>query len=140
MDPSPDVSRIRFARFVARTLASARDRGMTDRDIHAATGIPPSTFHRWQKGDFRTAPDLDKVRKFCEGLGVSVTGAMTALGMTPGRDNAEPEPPMPPEIRVILRRLADPNVPESDKLVIREMLKLLAQQARRSEQPREGTG
>jgi transcriptional regulator with XRE-family HTH domain len=131
---------MRFAQFVARTLSSARDRGMTDRDIHAATGVPPSTFHRWQKGLVATAPDLDKVKRFCEGLGVSVTAAMTALGMAPGRDNTEPEPPLPPEIRVILRRLADPNVPESDKLVIREMLKLLAQQARRTEPPREGTG
>lgn len=137
---SPDVNRSRFARFVARSLASARDRGMTDKDIHAATGIPPSTFHRWQKGQFATAPDLDKVKRFCEGLGVSLTGAMTALGMAPGRDTAEPEPPLPPEIRTILRRLADPNVRESDKLVIREMLKLLAQQARERREPEEGTG
>jgi transcriptional regulator with XRE-family HTH domain len=131
---------MRFAQFVARTLAGARDRGMTDRDIHAATGVPPSTFHRWQKGQVATAPDLDKVKRFCEGLGVSVTAAMTALGLAPGRDTTEPEPPLPPEIRTILRRLADPNVPESDKLVIREMLRMLAQQARRTEPPpREGT-
>lgn len=140
MAASPNVNRARFARFVARTLASARDRGMTDKDIHAATGIPPSTFHRWQKGQLATAPDLDKVKRFCEGLGVSVSAAMTALGLAPGRDTTEPEPPLPPEVRTILRKLADPNVSDSDKLVIRELLKLLAERARRSGEPREGTG
>jgi transcriptional regulator with XRE-family HTH domain len=137
---SPDVNRARFARFVARALTGARDRGMTDKDIHAATGVPPSTFHRWQRGQFVTAPDLDKVKRFCEGLGVNLAGAMTALGMAPGRDTPEPEAPLPPEVRIILRRLADPSVRESDKLVIREMLKMLAQQARRGEERREGTG
>lgn len=111
---------------------------MTDKDIHAATGVPPSTFHRWQRGNFVTAPDLDKVRRFCEGLGVNTAGAMAALGLAPVRDSAEPEPLLPPEVRTILRRLADPNVRDSDKLVIREMLKMLAEQAeRRGPAPRE---
>ena len=124
--PSPDVSRARFAAFVARTLSAARQRGMTDKDIHAATGVPPSTFHRWQKGNFATAPDLDKVRAFCQGLGVSPAGALAALGLAPERDNPQPEPPMPPEIRTILRKLADPNVSEFDKEFMRETLRLLA--------------
>ncbi|MEU8264424.1 XRE family transcriptional regulator [Micromonospora sp. NPDC048999] len=129
--PTPDVSRARFAAFVARTLAAARDRGMNDKAIRQATGVPPSTFHRWQKGNFKTAPDLDKVRAFCDGLGVSPAGAAAALGLSLTRDNPEPEPPLPPEIRKILRTLADPNVPDSDKLVLREMLKMLAERAER---------
>lgn len=126
MATSPDVNRVRFARFVARTLASARDRGMTDKAIHAATGVPPSTFHRWQKGQFVTAPDLDKVKRFCEGMGVDPSAAMTALGMTPGRDDTEPEPPLPKDVRIILRRLADPNTPEAERQVIRMTLQMLA--------------
>lgn len=125
----PSVARARFAKFVSRALDSARERGMTDKDIAAATGVGPSTFHRWRRAAGRELPEIEKVRAFCDGLGVSMVGAMVALGMSPGRDNAEPEPPMPPEMRVILRRLADPNVRDSDKLVIREMLKLLAAQA-----------
>ena len=128
---SPDVIRKRFAAFVARTLAAARDRGMTDSTIRDATGIPPSTFHRWQKGQFTTAPSIDKVRQFCEGLGASVTEAMAALGMTPQRAQPQPEPPLPPEVRTILRKLADPNVPQADKLVMREMLLMLAERAER---------
>ncbi len=139
---TPDVNRTRFAAFVARTLAGARAGGMTDRDIHAATGIPPSTFHRWQKGQFVTAPDLDKVRRFCEGLGVNLTGAMVALGMAPGRDPTAPEPPLPRDVLVILRRLADPNVPEQEKQFIRMTIAMLAERAvgRRREQAGEDAG
>ncbi|WP_319460055.1 helix-turn-helix transcriptional regulator [Micromonospora sp. RTP1Z1] len=130
--PSPDVARARFARFVANALNSARDRGMTDKDIARATGIGASTFHRWRRGQGRELPELEKVQAFCEGLGVSVVGAMTALGLNPAvRDNPQPEPPLPPEIRKILRTLADPNVADSDKLVLREMLKMLAERAER---------
>ncbi len=127
----PSVARKRFAAFVSRALDSARRRGMTDSEIHEATGVSPSTFHRWKRGQGRELPELDRVRVFCEGLGESTTEAMQALGVTPGRQPTEPEPPLPPEVRVILRKLADPNVPSNDKLVIREMLKLLADQAER---------
>lgn len=46
---SADVNRARFARFVARVLVDAHERGMSDDDIAAATGVGSSTFHRWQK-------------------------------------------------------------------------------------------
>jgi transcriptional regulator with XRE-family HTH domain len=130
--PTPAVARARFARFVKAALDAARDRGMTDKDIQQATGIGPSTFHRWRRGEGRELPELEKVRAFCDGLGVSVTGAMTALGLNPAaRDNPEPEPPLPPEVRKILRALADPNVAEADKLVLREFLKMAAERAER---------
>ena len=48
--PDPQLARARFARFVSGALRSARDRGMTDKDIAAATGIGASTFHRWRRG------------------------------------------------------------------------------------------
>lgn len=104
---------------------------MTDRTIVAATGIPTSTFHRWARADFRTAPDLDKVRRFCDGLDADPEAAMAALGLTRGRDQTEPDPPLPPEIRVILRRLADPNVSDAEKTLIHEMLAMLAARAER---------
>lgn len=134
--PSHDVSRARFAAFVARSLDAARRRGMTDKDIHRATGVPPSTFHRWQKGSFATAPDLDKVRAFCAGLGISPAGALAALGLAPQRDEPAPEPPLPPEVRTILRKLADPNVSEFDKQFMRETLHMLAERVERT-RPRE---
>jgi hypothetical protein len=123
---TPDVNRARFAAFVARTLSRARDNRMTDKDITAATGIPSSTFHRWQKGQFRTAPSLDRVRQFCEGLGVDSHGAMVALGFVPGRDETAPEPPLPRDVRIIMRRLADPNTPEPERDFIRKTLQMLS--------------
>jgi hypothetical protein len=121
---------MRFARWVDRVVTAARNRGMTDDDIHGATGVGPSTFHRWRRGDFTRAPELTRLRAFCAGLGEDPNEAMTALGIRPGTDNPEPEPPLPPEVRTILRALADPNVPNERKLVIREMLMMLANQAR----------
>jgi hypothetical protein len=99
---------------------------MTDADIHRASGISPSTFHRWQRGDFRTAPDVAKIAGFCEGLGVPAATALRALGAEEGRDDPAPEPAMDPDVRKILRALADPNVGDTDKLLIRETLKMLA--------------
>ena len=123
----PSVARARFAKFVARTLESARRRGMTDKDIAAATGIGASTFHRWRRGEGRELPEIEKVVAFCEGLGVSPAGALAALGLNPAvRDNPEPEPPMPPEVRRVMRLLADPNVPDKDKVFLQETLRMLA--------------
>lgn len=121
----PKVARARFAAFVRRSLMAARDRGMTDRQIAKETDIAASTFHRWQRGEGRELPELEKVRAFCEGTGASFADAMVALGMAPGRQPTEPEPPMPPEIRNIMRLLADPNVPDKDKVFLSETLKML---------------
>jgi transcriptional regulator with XRE-family HTH domain len=102
---------------------------MTDRDIHQATGVSTSTFHRWQGGQFVKTPGLEVVRAFCHGLGVPETEALIALGMTGQRDSPEPEPPLDPDVRIILRALADPNVSDEQKRVIRGLLRMLAQQA-----------
>jgi transcriptional regulator with XRE-family HTH domain len=92
---SADVNRARFARFVARVLVDAHERGMSDDDIAAATGVGSSTFHRWQKGQFTRAPSIEKVRSFCVGLGVKPRVALLALGIEEGRDDPEPEPAIP---------------------------------------------
>jgi hypothetical protein len=122
----PETGKQRFAKFIARVLQDARDRGMNDGDITAATGVSNSAFHRWQRADFTTAPDLRKVQAFCEGLGVPTVLALRALGADEGRDDPAPEPAMDPNVRKILRALADPNVSDTDKLLIRETLKMLA--------------
>lgn len=135
VSPAPEVNRQRFARFVARVLADARDRGMNDQAIADATTISPSTFHRWQRADFATTPDVGKIAAFCEGLGVPTITAMRALGAEEGRDETAPEPALDPNIRRILRALADPDVSDTDKLVLRESLKMLAN--RYARKPRE---
>lgn len=123
---SPETSKVRFARFVSRVLGDARDRGMNDKAIQLATGIGPSTFHRWRRGDFANAPDIRSVTKFCEGLGVPTRSALLALGVEEGRDEPAPAPPTEPDIRRIQRGLVDPNVSDFDKAFVRETLKMLA--------------
>lgn len=124
---SPDVNRARFSRFVDRVLREARGRGMTDTDIAKATGVGPSTFHRWRRGDFSGSPALDRVRAFCSGLGVPARAAMLALGVDDGRDDPSPEPLIEPDVQAILRRLADPGVGDEEKQAIRQVLRMLAQ-------------
>lgn len=123
---SPEINRARFARFIARVLADARDRGMNDAAIYAATTVSPATFHRWQRGNFTSPPGVDKITAFCEGLGVPPSAALRALGADEGRDDPEPDPPMDPDVRRILRALVDPSTSDAEKMLIKETLKMLA--------------
>jgi len=111
---------------------------MNDKAIQLATGVSPSTFHRWQAGDFRTAPELEKVERFCRGLGADPDEAAAALGLTRRRDTPAPEPQLPREVVVILRALADPATPPAEKAVIREMLLMLAERADQAGRKRRG--
>lgn len=88
-----------------------------------------STFHRWRVGEGRGLPELDRVRAFCEAVGVSVDEAMRALGMTDSGPQPTAEPPLDRDVLVILRRLADPNTPESERQFIRMTLQMLAGRA-----------
>jgi hypothetical protein len=99
---------------------------MSDRDVQRVSGVATSTFHRWRTTQGRGLPELPKVRAFCDATGASVDDAMAALGMTDAAPVATPEPPLPREIRVIMRRLEDPNTSEAEKDFIRQTLQMLA--------------
>lgn len=122
----PAVARARFAVFVDRALEHARAAGMTDREIYKTSGVASSTFHRWRTNQGRGLPELPKVRAFCEATGVSIDEAMAALGMTDSAPTPTAEPPLPREVRIIMRRLTDPTTPEVEKDFIRKSLQLLA--------------
>lgn len=124
------MARARFAVFVERALEGARARGMTDREIQRVSGVATSTFHRWRQRQGRGLPELTKVRAFCAATGASIDEAMRVLGMTDDEPQPTPEPPLPREVRVILRKLADPNTPEIDRQFIRMTLQMLAERAR----------
>jgi hypothetical protein len=125
----PAVARARFAVFVERALENARAAGLTDREIYRRSSVSTSTFHRWRLAEGRTLPKLPQVRAFCEATGASVEEAMRVLGMADSAPEATPEPPLPRDVRVILRRLADPNVDEREKDFIRQSLAMLAERA-----------
>jgi hypothetical protein len=128
----PAVARANWARFVARALDSARNRGLTDREIQRVSGVATSTFHRWRVGEGRGLPKLPQVRAFVSAVGASLDEAMRVLGMTDGAAEPTPEPPLPSDVRLILRRLADPNTPETERQFIRMTLAMLAERVPRS--------
>ena len=135
MTLSRDVARDRFARFVRRVLQDARARGMNDGAIHQATGITPTTFHRWQRGDWERFPRVEKVVAFCVGLDVPAEAALAALGIRDGNQAPPPEPPLDPDLRRIARILNDPNVSDADKAYVRRTLQVLASIGTRRPEP-----
>jgi hypothetical protein len=138
---TPEVARTRFAVWVKRALESARAGGLTDREISRRSNVATSTFHRWRLAAGKGLPRLPQVAAFAEATGASIDDAMAALGMT-GTPEPTPEPPLPRDMVVILRRLADPNVPEAEKQFIRMTIAMLAERAvgRRREQAGEDAG
>jgi hypothetical protein len=125
----PAVARARFATFVARALDNARLAGMTDREIQRKSGVATSTFHRWRTADGKGLPKLPQVRAFCAATGASIEEAMRVLGMTDDAPAPTPEPPLPRDVLIIMRRLADPNTPEAERDFIRQSLSMLAERA-----------
>ncbi|MGW3808812.1 helix-turn-helix domain-containing protein [Micromonospora sp. NPDC005113] len=124
---SRDIARVNFARFVERALRLARQRDLTDMKIKEVTGVGPSTFHRWRRGDWgKDWPETQKVIDFCEGLGIPVEGAFDALGISGQRQPTEAPSQLDPDVRIILQRLADPSVSAAEKTMIRGTLQHLA--------------
>jgi transcriptional regulator with XRE-family HTH domain len=111
---------------VERALRQAQDSGLSYRKIHERSGIATSTIHRWQTRQAKTLPTIDKVKAFAAATGASVEDAMQALGMTDSGPVPTPEPPLPDDVRKILRRLGDPNTPEAEREFIRMSLQMLA--------------
>lgn len=119
----PHTSRVQFAKYMQRTLASARAQGMTDRDIHKATGISPSTFHHWQNGE--SVPKFATLQRFCKGLDVDVEEALATL-RSDVRKAPEPEPPMDPDVLKLLRKIADPTTSPETVAFIKAQMRFLA--------------
>lgn len=126
MAVSRDVARVRFARFVQRAIDRARKQGLTDAEISERTGVGPSTFHRWRRGEWgKEGPQLDRVAAFVEGLDLDVSDALSALGLPGSRQDTPPDR-LDPDLQIIARRLGDPAVSEAEKATIRATLRYLA--------------
>lgn len=130
----PDLAARRFSRLMERVLEDARAQSMTDADIRQATGVGPSTFHRWKRGEFgKQGPQLDKIRDFFDGLKragletASAAAAMNALGVVAPPEGADDLDPMQnPYVRTVLRKLADPKTSPQMRATITQMLRYLA--------------
>lgn len=126
----PEQAAKRFAKSVQDVLDRARTRGLSDKDIRNLTGVGPSTFHRWRRGVWgEEGPKLDRVISFYEGLGEDPSIAMNALGVEWKNETGEPlalDPTSDPDVRAVLRKLADPNTSPQMRATIKQMLRYLA--------------
>lgn len=121
-----EVARVNFARFVQGALDAAKARGISSEAVAQATGVGLSTIHRWRRGEWGNEwPKLQQVIDFAKGLSIPEEDAFAALGLRGERAPAAPAP-LDPEMVRVLRRLADPNVPKTEKDAIRLMLRSLA--------------
>lgn len=116
-----------FGAFVKRALAEARDRGLSIDMIEERTGVGRATIYRWTRAESPN-PQREKVLAFCEGLGIPAKTASQILGWDGSRQPTEPEPVVDPDIRAILRKLADPKTPAEQKTSIRATLRYLARE------------
>jgi transcriptional regulator with XRE-family HTH domain len=128
---SVDVRRQNFAAFVRRALTHAEEtRGWSAPRVAQEAGIGSATIYRWRDGTGARSPLPDQVVAFCDALGIPTSVAFAILW--PSRDDkpAAPAPlPQDPEVerqtRELLRRIADPNVSDAEKLTIRATLRHL---------------
>jgi transcriptional regulator with XRE-family HTH domain len=117
-----------FAAFVRRATDQAKlRRNWSVEDIADAAGISANTIYLWRSGKGTNYPQGDKVEAFCDALGIKPEVAFSVLW--PG-SSAHAEEPIPlsteQDLIVLARKLADPNVPEREKFLIRETIQSLA--------------
>lgn len=128
MPPSPEVRRVAFARWVERALHDAKiNRGWTRTKVIEESGVRRTTLYRWLRGDWSDEPEAAKVRDFCDAL--DIPPMIPFMILWPGKRDRAPEPapaPMDPDVELVLRRIADPTVPETEKYHIRETIRSLA--------------
>lgn len=129
---SLDVRRVQFARFVRRAVDRAKQtRQWTVERIAQESGIGAATIHRWLAGDWSKAPLGDAVQGFCEALDIPPQVAFSILWPASSDRPTEPEPLLStPAIETIMRKLADPNVPDVEKYLINQTLESLASRPR----------
>lgn len=124
---SRDPRVVLFGDFVKRALAEAKERGLSTDMVEERTGVSLATIYRWTRAESPN-PQREKVLAFCEGLGIPLRTVAQILGWDGSRQPTAPEPVIDPDIRAILRKLNDPNVPVEQKTIIRATLRHLAKE------------
>lgn len=130
MEPSLEVRRANFSRFIQRALSRAAEppRRWSVPKIAKAAGIGNNTIYRWKEGTWKKdGPRPEQIVAFCDVLDIPPQLAFDILW--PGKsDRAQATEPWPldSDMETVLRKLEDPNVPEQEKYLIRETLRSLA--------------
>lgn len=125
----PQARLAAFTAFIRRALDRARaQRNLSVEQIADIAGISPNTIYLWRSGtQWKTFPKGESVEAFCDALSIPPGVAFAILW--PGRDT-KPAEPAPidtlPELVTLARKLNDPSVPEHERHLIRETLRMLA--------------
>jgi transcriptional regulator with XRE-family HTH domain len=130
---SPEARRDAFSRFVQRALTQAKQsRGWSIPKVAEVSGVGQNTIYRWVKADWREFPKGELVEQFCDALDIPVAAAFGILwpGKTARPSATEPQP-AEPEFDALMRKLRDPNVPDTEKYLIRETIRSLASRPNR---------
>jgi transcriptional regulator with XRE-family HTH domain len=129
-----------FTAFVRRALDRARTtRGWSVERVAREAGIGVNTVYLWRGGtDWKQFPKGENVEAFCDALNIPPAAAYMILWPGKSERPGEPEPLGPePELVTLARKLADPNVSEQEKFLIRETVRGLASRpSTSSEAPR----
>lgn len=113
-------------------------RRMTDRPgwsvarLARESGIHRATIFKWISG--KGGANVTSVRAIAEALGDDPANALRAAGNMDGA----PEEAVDPDLKLLMQRLADPDVPEAEKVAIKSGLRYLAklaERAKEAEQP-----
>jgi transcriptional regulator with XRE-family HTH domain len=125
--PEPAARLAAFSAFVRRALDQALlRRNWNVERVAAEADLGVNTLYNWRRGA-SAFPEGEKVRKFCDALGINPVVAFTILW--PGEDERPAEPvPLGPEedLMTLARKLSDPSVPAQEKFLIRETIRGLA--------------
>jgi len=115
--------------------------GISRAELARRLSVDPTTVWRWETG--RQKPESPAVPlALAQMFQLDLDEALAAAGLTPNAPPARPSPPPPeldPDVKIILQRLADPNVSAEEKTNIRAMLQYLARLADHKASPAKRT-
>ena len=138
-DPHATAYRVHMSDGGERESWAGYLRRMTDRPgwsvarLARESGIHRATIFRWIAG--KGGATVTSVRQIAEVLGDEPANALRAAGNMEG----VAEEAMDPDLKLLMRRLADPDVSEPEKAAIRSALRYLADLAEQAGRA-EGTG
>lgn len=120
----------------ATLVTQTRERvGLGKSELARRLGVDRGTVHRWETGQSRPE-DAATVQAFADLFGLDVDEVLATAGLrigapSPGRSTSEP--PLDPDLVIIMRRLTDPTASEAEITTIRATLRYLAEQAQNRE-------
>lgn len=133
MPATPEARRKAFAAFVNRALRHAEiSKDWSLPRVAKESRVGASTIYRWTKGEWREYPKGELVEQFCDALGIPTAAAFSILWPGASGKPTEAEPiPIDPDLERLARKLRDPNVPDTEKYLIRETVRSLASRPNR---------